>query len=118
LEEATEQGMKAMKIKKSEQKYEMMENLADDSDQMEGLEELQLINKKSKSSEFKEVFAEMELARASQLSIKDPRKLYDDYLELPVIEKSRSNGEKLYFRGTVHFSDTVKWYCNIQSGEV
>lgn len=60
----------------------------------------------------------MQLARASQLSIKDPRKLYDDYLDLSVIELSRSNGEKLYYRGIVQFSDTVKWYCNILSSEL
>jgi hypothetical protein len=58
----------------------------------------------------------MQLARGSQLSIKDPRRLYDEYLDVKVIEESRAKGERVYYRGTVQFSDTVKWYCNIQSG--
>lgn len=57
----------------------------------------------------------MDLARKSQLFIRDPRKLYDDFIDLQVIEQSRDNNEGIYYRGITQFSDTVKWYCNIIS---
>lgn len=57
----------------------------------------------------------MDLARKSQLFIRDARKLYDDYMDIQDIEHSRNNNEGIYYRGTTQFSDTVKWYCNIIS---
>jgi exoribonuclease R len=60
----------------------------------------------------------MELARKSQLFIKDPRKLYNEYIDLKVIEKSRENDEGIYYKGVAQFSDTIKWYCNIISNEL
>ncbi len=57
----------------------------------------------------------MDLANST---LRDGRKLYDAYTDLQTIEESRVNNERIYFRGIVQFSDTIKWYCNIFSREL
>ena len=89
--------MEKDQITKSNQQYELFEKLADEDDEddeeeeLDKLEPIPLLSKRSKSSEFLEVFSQMDLARKSQLFIRDPRKLYDDFIDLQTIQQSRDN---------------------------